>query len=45
MDEELRLADQEEQRKKIAAMEAAAPATPPVGEVAPEPASRSIGQL
>ena len=39
MDEELRLADQEEQRKKIAAMEAAAPVTPPVGEVAPEPAS------
>jgi sec-independent protein translocase protein TatB len=39
MDEELRLADQEEQRKKIAAMEAAAPATPPVGEVAPEPAA------
>ena len=28
MEEELRIADQEEQRKKIAAMEAAAPATP-----------------
>ena len=39
MDEELRLADQDEQRKKIAAMEAAAPVTPPVGEVAPEPVS------
>src|ERR1700742_4680952 len=39
MDEELRLADQEEQRKKIAAMEAAAPATPPVGETEPEPTS------
>jgi sec-independent protein translocase protein TatB len=34
MDEELRLADQAEQQKKIAAMEAAAP---PVGEVIPEP--------
>jgi sec-independent protein translocase protein TatB len=32
MDEELRLADQEEQRKKIAAMEAAAPVTPPITE-------------
>jgi sec-independent protein translocase protein TatB len=32
MDEELRLADQEEQRKKIAAMEAAAPVTPAVTE-------------
>jgi sec-independent protein translocase protein TatB len=30
MDEELRIADQEEQRKKIAAMEAAAPATPAI---------------
>src|ERR1700733_13659534 len=34
MDEELRLADQAEQQKKIAAMEAAAP---PIGEVIPEP--------
>lgn len=34
MEEELRLADQAEQQKKIAAMEAA---TPPVGEVIPEP--------
>ncbi len=34
MDEELRLADQAEQQKKIAAMEAA---TPPIGEVIPEP--------
>lgn len=33
MEEELRIADQEEQRKKIAAMEAAAPATPAVTEV------------
>jgi len=30
MDEELRIADQEEQRKKIAAMEAAAPVTPAI---------------
>jgi sec-independent protein translocase protein TatB len=30
MEEELRIADQEEQRKKIAAMEAAAPVTPAV---------------
>ena len=36
MDEELRLADQAEQQKKIAAMEAAAPVTPPIGEIAPE---------
>jgi sec-independent protein translocase protein TatB len=36
MDEELRLADQAEQQKKIAAMEAAAPVTPPIGETAPE---------
>jgi sec-independent protein translocase protein TatB len=34
MDEELRIADQAEQQKKIAAMEAAAP---PIGEVIPEP--------
>jgi sec-independent protein translocase protein TatB len=32
MDEELRLADQEEQRKKIAAMEAAAPVAPAIPE-------------
>ena len=32
MDEELRLADQEEQRKKIAAMEAAAPVTPAISD-------------
>jgi sec-independent protein translocase protein TatB len=32
MEEELRIADQEEQRKKIAAMEAAAPATPAIGD-------------
>src|SRR5262250_2383193 len=30
MEEELRIADQEEQRKKIAAMEAAAPVTPAI---------------
>jgi sec-independent protein translocase protein TatB len=30
MEEELRIADQEEQRKKIAAMEAAAPVAPPI---------------
>ena len=36
MDEELRLADQAEQQKKIAAMEAAAP-TPSIAEVIPEP--------
>src|ERR1700744_4894550 len=30
MEEELRIADQEEQRKKIAAMEAAAPITPAI---------------
>jgi sec-independent protein translocase protein TatB len=32
MEEELRVADQEEQRKKIAAMEAAAPVTPAISE-------------
>jgi sec-independent protein translocase protein TatB len=32
MEEELRIADQEEQRKKIAAMEAAAPATPTIAD-------------
>jgi sec-independent protein translocase protein TatB len=36
MDEELRLADQAEQQKKIAAMEAAAPVPPSIGETAPE---------
>lgn len=36
MDEELRLADQAEQQKKLAAIEAAAPIAPPIGEVAPE---------
>jgi sec-independent protein translocase protein TatB len=39
MDEELRLADQEEQRKKIAAMETAAPVTPALDETASEPTS------
>jgi sec-independent protein translocase protein TatB len=37
MDEELRLADQAEQQKKIAAMEAAAPATPSIADTIPEP--------
>src|SRR5882672_194145 len=37
MDEELRLADQAEQQKKIAAMEAAAPVTPSVADTIPEP--------
>src|SRR5258707_7590721 len=32
MEEELRIADQEEQRKKIAAIEAAAPATPAISD-------------
>jgi sec-independent protein translocase protein TatB len=32
MEEELRIADQEEQRKKIAAMEASAPATPAISD-------------
>ncbi len=32
MEEELRIADQEEQRKKIAAMEAAAPVTPAIAD-------------
>jgi sec-independent protein translocase protein TatB len=32
MEDELRVADQEEQRKKIAAMEAAAPVTPAIAE-------------
>jgi sec-independent protein translocase protein TatB len=36
MDDELRAADQAEQQKKIAAMEAAAPITPPIGEIEPE---------
>src|SRR5438874_567404 len=34
MEEELRIADQEEQRKKIAAMEAAAPVTPAITDTA-----------
>jgi sec-independent protein translocase protein TatB len=34
MEEELRIADQEEQRKKIAAMEAAAPVTPGITDTA-----------
>jgi sec-independent protein translocase protein TatB len=38
MDEELRLADQAEQQKKIAAMEAAAPVTPPIEDSTPDPA-------
>ena len=33
MEDELRIADQEEQRKKIAAMEAAAPVTPAIADV------------
>jgi sec-independent protein translocase protein TatB len=37
MDEELRLADQAEQQKKIAAMEAAAPVTPSIADTIPEP--------
>ena len=37
MDEELRLADQAEQQKKIAAMEAAAPITPSIADTIPEP--------
>jgi sec-independent protein translocase protein TatB len=37
MDEELRIADQAEQQKKIAAMEAAAPPTPSIAETIPEP--------
>ena len=37
MDEELRLADQAEQQKKIAAMEAAAPATPSIADTVSEP--------
>ncbi len=36
MDEELRLADQAEQQKKIAAMEAAAPITPSIADTIPE---------
>jgi sec-independent protein translocase protein TatB len=35
MEEELRIADQEEQRKKIAAMEAAAPVAPAIANEAP----------
>jgi sec-independent protein translocase protein TatB len=35
MDEELRIADQEEQQKKIAAMQAAAPVTPVIAEEVP----------
>src|SRR5271168_716299 len=37
MDEELRLADQAEQQKKIAAMEAAAPISPSIADTIPEP--------
>ncbi|MCU1321738.1 MAG: sec-independent translocation protein [Acidobacteriaceae bacterium] len=36
MDEELRVADQAEQQKKIAAMEAAAPVTPPIHDATPD---------
>src|ERR1700761_3737888 len=41
MEDELRIADQEEQRKKIAAMEAAAPVTPAIaaGETTTTPAT------
>src|SRR5215470_5696569 len=47
MEEELRIADQEEQRKKIAAMEAAAPAAPaiasePENTIAPPAAEESF---
>src|SRR5580693_3227040 len=37
MEEELRIADQAEQQKKIAAMEAAAPVTPSIADTIPEP--------
>ncbi|HEX5282618.1 MAG TPA: twin-arginine translocase TatA/TatE family subunit [Bryocella sp.] len=46
MEEELRLAEQEDRQKQIAAMEAAAPVTPPVEEPShphlPEPVTESL---
>jgi sec-independent protein translocase protein TatB len=48
MEEELRLAEQEERQKQIAAMEAAAPVAPPVEEAPhphlPEPVSESVSE-
>ena len=46
MEDELRVADQEEQRKKIAAMEAAAPVTPLLAEntIAPPPTAAEYGE-
>src|ERR1700690_3039526 len=44
MEEELRIADQEEQRKKIAAMEAAAPATPAITDGAENTIAPSIAE-
>jgi sec-independent protein translocase protein TatB len=42
MEDELRVADQEEQRKKIAAMEAAAPVTPAIATPAIDAGENSI---
>src|ERR1700722_15626809 len=39
MEEELRIADQEEQRKKIAAMETAAPVTPAIADRTENPSA------
>ena len=44
MEEELRIADQEEQRKKIAAMEAAAPATPAITDGAGDTIAPAIAE-
>ena len=42
MEDELRVADQEEQRKKIAAMEAAAPVTPAITDGAENPIAQPV---
>ena len=44
MEEELRIADQEEQRKKIAAMEAAAPSTPAITDGAENTIAPALAQ-
>jgi sec-independent protein translocase protein TatB len=45
MEEELRIADQEEQRKKIAAMEAAAPVTPAITDGTENTIAPSTGEF
>ncbi|QHN04562.1 sec-independent translocation protein MttA [Granulicella sp. WH15] len=44
MEDELRLAEQAEQQKKIAALEAAAPVTPPIENTTPTPVVDEVAQ-